>query len=94
MEDTSFLPFLLLPAFPFFVIAGGWFVTAATAGIIASHRGASGLTHFFMALFIGPFAIILAGFSGGKACDYCCMSIPAKAVKCPKCQSDLSEPGD
>ena len=40
---------------------------------------------------LGPFGLLLALFSGGGKCPYGKSPIHKDAVKCPKCQSDLSE---
>ena len=71
-----------------------WPFCALLAGVTASVRGGSGILWGLAGLcsfVFAPVVLLLAFlFNKGKPCPYCRSSIHRLAVKCPKCQSDLT----
>jgi hypothetical protein len=66
-------------------------VCGIAGAIIRSGKGGSGFNGFLLGFFLGPIGLIIAVFAGsGRQCPFCKSSIHPEAVKCPRCQSDLT----
>ena len=65
-------------------------------GIITAMIGSTkgeGFLDFFLGFFLGPFGILMAIFSKGNRCKQCPMCkefIHEDAIKCPKCQTNIT----
>ena len=70
-----------------------WLVSAITAGIVVQSRegGVVGFVWLILGVLLGPVALIVACFTGGKQCPYCVSRIHKQATVCPRCQRDLPE---
>jgi len=66
-----------------------WALFGCIAALIANGRGANGCGWFIAGVFFGPFALIAALMSSGRRCPQCQSMIHDKAVRCPKCSSDI-----
>lgn len=66
------------------------------AAKMQERRGRSKGAGWFWGLMIGPFALLWILISGSAAtCPYCRSGIHPRAIRCPKCQADLSPcPGE
>lgn len=71
-----------------------WLISGIAAAMVANSRGANGCLWFGLGVLAGPFGLAAAFFSGEtRVCRFCTTTIPAKAIRCPKCHADLSENG-
>ena len=68
-----------------------WIVCGIVAAMIGSGKGATG-SGFFLGLILGPLGILIAIFMKGnrRKCPSCHEVIDPTAMKCPKCQADLT----
>lgn len=70
-----------------------WIISMFIGAAAGGRNNAAG-TGFLLGLFLGPIGAIGAfGLKGDRRpCPFCKELINKRAVKCPKCQSDLSAP--
>lgn len=77
-----------------------WVVEAVLVGWLANAKGRDMFAWFFLALLLGPVALLAVGFAPrGTAtrygeCPYCREPIPLKAVRCPVCHEELGSDGE
>jgi hypothetical protein len=67
-----------------------WIASIVIAGAIGNRKG-EGFLSAFLAVFLGPIAILIAMVSSGNRvkCPFCKELINKDAIKCPRCQSNL-----
>lgn len=70
-----------------------WIFCGIGASIVAQGRGANGCLWFGLGVLFGPFGLAFAFASGSdRRCHLCRERIHPEAVRCPRCQADLSAP--
>ena len=72
-----------------------WVVMVIISTVIGNKRGQTALG-FLLGFALGPLGVLLVlviPAANRKACPFCCELIHKDAVKCPRCQSDLSQVG-
>jgi len=69
-----------------------WVFCGFVCWAIASSKHDSGCVGFLIGFLLGPLGVLLVLASGGKVkqCPHCKERIHKDAVKCPKCQTNLT----
>jgi Double zinc ribbon len=81
-----------LPGFLMVILLVIWLFFGIGASMVASNRGADGCLWFGLGVLLGPFGLAFAFAAGSdRRCQFCQKRIHPKAIKCPYCQSQLSQ---